>query len=42
MTTTAKKEWLSPAEVQEMLGIGRTMIYALISRGELPAVRIGR
>ena len=41
-TTATKKELLNPAEVQEMLGIGRTKVYELITRRELPAVRIGR
>ncbi len=29
-------------EVAETLGIGRTKIYEIIARGELPTVRIGR
>lgn len=29
-------------EAAEQLGIGRTKIYEMISKGELPAIRIGR
>ena len=29
-------------DVQQLLGIGRTKAYELVSTGELPAVRIGR
>jgi excisionase family DNA binding protein len=30
------------AEAGELLGIGRTLAYELVQRGELPAVRLGR
>ena len=29
-------------EAAEQLGIGRTKIYEMISKGELPTIRIGR
>ena len=29
-------------DVQQLLGIGRTKAYELVTTGELPAVRIGR
>lgn len=32
---------LTPAEVAETLGLGRTKIYALLASGELPSIRIG-
>jgi excisionase family DNA binding protein len=35
-------ELISLNELQEILAIGRTKAYALVSSGELPAVRIGR
>jgi excisionase family DNA binding protein len=33
---------LKPEEAAATLGIGRTTVFKLISRGELPAIRIGR
>lgn len=33
---------MTVAEVQEMLSASRTKVYSMISRRELPAVRIGR
>ena len=33
---------LKPEEVAVTLGIGRTKVFKLIRRGELPAIRIGR
>ena len=36
------KEWLTLAEVQRVLGLGRTKTYELVATGEIPAVRIGR
>lgn len=33
---------LSPAEVAGRLRIGRSTVYELIDRGEIPAVRVGR
>ena len=32
---------LTPAQVQEMLGIGRRMVYGLLRRGECQSVRMG-
>jgi excisionase family DNA binding protein len=42
MSITKQSEWLSLNDVQQLLGIGRTKAYELVSTGELPAVRIGR
>ena len=36
-----KRTWLTIPEVAEELRIPRTRAYELITRGELPAVRIG-
>ncbi len=33
---------LKPAEVTEILGIGRSRIYQMLACGALPSVRIGR
>ena len=32
---------LTPAQVQEMLGIDRRMVYGLLRRGECQSVRMG-
>jgi excisionase family DNA binding protein len=32
---------LTATETAEVLGLGRTKVYALIASGELPSVRIG-
>jgi putative molybdopterin biosynthesis protein len=40
--TVGGKEWLTIAEVQRVLGLGRTKTYDLVARGEIPAIRIGR
>lgn len=42
MDTSVQKEWLSVTEVQQVLGIGRTKAYRMVTSGEIPAVRIGR
>ena len=42
MSSTKYSEWLSLKDVQQMLGIGRTKTYELVTTGELPAERIGR
>ena len=34
-------EWMSPEELREWLGIGRTKCYELLSRGEIPSYKIG-
>ena len=33
---------LKPSEVQERLGVGRSMVYGMLACGDLPSVRIGR
>ncbi|WP_288860261.1 helix-turn-helix domain-containing protein [uncultured Flavonifractor sp.] len=33
---------LTPAEVMDILGIGKNTVYRLLNSGQLPAVRIGR
>lgn len=41
--TGTEREWLTLREVQEMLGIGHTKAYELVSTpGGIPNVRIGR
>jgi excisionase family DNA binding protein len=40
--TAATKEWLSVADLCELLGIGRTLAYQLIAERTIPAVRVGR
>lgn len=35
-------ELLRPEDVQSILRIGRSKVYEMIARGELPVVRIGR
>jgi excisionase family DNA binding protein len=37
-----EQEFISLAELQEILSIGRTKAYDLVTSGDLPAVRIGR
>lgn len=38
---TKEREWMKVPEAAELLGIPRTRMYELVSRGEVPAVRIG-
>ena len=33
---------LKPLEAAQVLGIGRSLMYELIARGEIPSVRLGR
>jgi prophage regulatory protein len=33
---------LKPMEVTQVLGIGRSLVYELIARKEIPSVRLGR
>ena len=33
---------LRAGDVSRLLGVGRSTVYELIARGELPAIRIGR
>jgi excisionase family DNA binding protein len=42
MSKTKHSEWLSLKDVQQLVGIGRTKAYELVTTGELPAVRVGR
>lgn len=32
---------LKPAEAADLIGLGRSKVYALIASGEIPAIRIG-
>lgn len=36
-----EKLLLRPGEAAEMLGVGRSKVYALLAAGELPGVRVG-
>jgi excisionase family DNA binding protein len=36
------RQLLRAEEAAHLLGIGRTKIYEMIARGEIPALRIGR
>ena len=42
MTNKVHAEWLPVADVQQILGIGRTKAYELVATGEVDAARIGR
>lgn len=44
MKTTAReaKEYFSPEELAELIGIGRTSAYAILRRGEIASYKIGR
>ena len=33
---------LKPLEAAQVLGIGRSLMYEMIARGEIPSVRLGR
>ena len=37
-----EKLLLKPSEVAQILGIGRSLIYELIARKEIPSIRLGR
>jgi len=37
-----EKLLLKPGEVAQILGIGRSLVYELIARREIPSVRLGR
>ena len=37
-----EKLLLKPSEVAQVLGIGRSLIYELIARREIPSIRLGR
>jgi excisionase family DNA binding protein len=38
----SEHRFISPQELQELLGCGRTFIYELLARGELPSYKIGK
>lgn len=40
-TKTREREWMKVPEAAELLGVPRSRMYDLVSRGEIPAVRIG-
>lgn len=40
--TVVQKSWLSPAEVREYAGIGRTKLWELLSEGSLDGAKVGR
>lgn len=40
--TTVGRELLRVEEVQAVLGIGRSKVYAMLAQGELPVIRLGR
>ncbi|MDQ3506931.1 MAG: helix-turn-helix domain-containing protein [Actinomycetota bacterium] len=40
-TKAREKEWMKVPEAAELLGVTRSRMYDLVSRGEVPAVRIG-
>jgi len=37
-----EKLLLRPNEAAELLGVGRSTIYALLASGDVPSVRVGR
>ena len=37
-----EKLLLKPSEVTQVLGVGRSLVYELIARKEIPSVRLGR
>ena len=37
-----EKLLLKPSEVTQVLGIGRSLVYELIARKEIPSIRLGR
>ncbi len=37
-----EKLLLRPSEVTQILGIGRSLVYELIARKEIPSIRLGR
>ena len=41
-TESENRLMLRVNEAAEVLGIGRTTVYELVAKGELPTVRIGR
>ena len=41
-TATPAKNLISTTEAAQQLGISRRSVYRMMSRGDLPAVRLGR
>jgi excisionase family DNA binding protein len=41
-TEAESKDWYSPDELWQWLGLGRTKTYELLRSGEIPSYRIGR
>jgi excisionase family DNA binding protein len=39
---TGGPKLISPQELQEILGCGRTFCYELLARGEIPSHKLGR
>jgi len=37
----SKRETYTPDELAEILGLGRTLVYANLKSGKIPAIRIG-
>lgn len=37
-----RREWLTYPEAQELTHLGRTTLWAIVSRGEVKAARVGR
>jgi excisionase family DNA binding protein len=42
MTKIGEQLLLTPEQAAELLGVGRTTLYGLLSSGQLPSVNIGR
>ncbi len=42
MTTDERPQVLTVPEVAEILRVGRNLVYRMIERGEIPAIRVGR
>jgi excisionase family DNA binding protein len=41
-TTTIDKQWLSPSEIRDYAGIGRTKLWELLSSGAIEGAKVGR
>lgn len=42
MDKCEEKEWLTIADFQNWIGLGRSKAYQLVQSGEIPSYRIGR
>jgi len=40
--TVIERQWLSPAEVRDYAGIGRTKLWELLSSGAVEGAKVGR